>query len=165
MLPPFDIFRIDGNGEVLWVKPADDWKSVRAAVQELISASPSDYLIHSHRTQNQLIVKRRPATNRTAKPLIFQIAYDEVLMATRAELLKAHGFEVVSSLGNETAKAALANPRDYLLFIIGHAETSQTRRDMAAWLKSRYPEVPILALNPPYQQQLQPADYNIILDG
>ena len=36
---------------------------------------------------------------------------------------------------------------------------------MADWLKERYPKVTILALNPPYQQELAPADYNVVLNG
>jgi hypothetical protein len=165
MLPPFDIFRREASGEVLWVKAADDWKSARAAVEQLMASSPRDYIIHSHRTNNDLIVKPAQPSKRTAKPVVFQIAYDRILMETRAELLKTHGFEVVSALGNEEAKAALAIPRKYALFIVGHAANPSIRSEMAAGLKSKYPAVPILALNPPYQQELTPADYNIILNG
>jgi hypothetical protein len=165
MLPPFDIFRVEPNGEVLWVKAAEDWKSARLAVQELMASSPNEYLIYSHRTNNRLRVKPRPAAERTTKPVIFQIAYDELLMASRAELLKAGGFTVVSVLGNEDAKTALANGQEYSLFILGHAEAPNARKEMAGWLKSKYPKVPILALNPPYQQELKPADYNLVLNG
>ena len=52
-----------------------------------------------------------------------------------------------------------------LLFIIGHNANPQVRKEIAAWLKSKYSRVPILALNPPYQQELKLADYNIILNG
>lgn len=38
------------------------------------------------------------------KKRIFQIAYTEGLLITRAELLKAHGYDVVSVLSNEAAK-------------------------------------------------------------
>jgi hypothetical protein len=166
MLPPFDIYRIEANGDVVWITTAEDWKSARTAVRDLMSSYPHHYIIHSHRTNNQLIVKNRDgATERLTKPLIFQIAYDELLMASRAELLKAHGFEVMSVVGNEAAKAALTTAQNYSLFIVGHSANLQVRREMAAWLKTRYPKVPILALNPAYQQELKPADYNIILNG
>ena len=165
MLPPFDIFRLEPKGDMLWVKSADDWKSARIAVRELMSYSPDDYLIHSHRTNNGLIVRHRPpSTSHNVKP-IFQIAYDETLMESRAGLLKARGFEVVSVLGNEAATTALANHGDYLLFIIAHAAKPSERTEMAEWLKRKHPKIPILALNPPYQQELKPADYNIILNG
>jgi hypothetical protein len=165
MLPPFDIFRVEANGEVLWVRSAEDLKSARAAVQDLMRTSPHEYVIHSHGTNNDLAVRPRKQGERKAKPIVFQIAYDKILMESRTELLKAHGFEVVSVFGNEEAKALLANPRDYVLFIVGHAATPKIRSEMASWLKSKYPKIPILALNPPYQQELKPADYNIILNG
>jgi hypothetical protein len=52
-------------------------------------------------------------------------------MASRTELLKAHGFSVVSVLGNEAAKAALAKTRHYSLFIIGAWAASDVRREIA----------------------------------
>jgi hypothetical protein len=165
MLPPFDIFSVEPNGEVLWIKAAEDWKSARLDVQELMASSPREYLIFSHRTNNRLLVKPRPATQRTTKPVIFQIAYDEVLMATRAELLKADGFTAISVLGNEAAKEALANGANYSLFILGHSASPDARKELAEWLKAKYPKVPILALNPPYQEELKPADYNLVLNG
>jgi hypothetical protein len=164
MLPPLDIFRVEAHCEVVWVKSAADLKSARLAVKALIKSSPGEYLIHSHSTHHGLIVKPSPAKQR-AKPVIFQIAYDERLIASRAELLKANGFAVVSVLGNEAAKAALKKWRDYALFIIGHAASPKVRKEMADLLKARYPDVEILALNPPFQQQLAPADYNVVLNG
>jgi hypothetical protein len=164
MLPPFDIFKIEENGDVLWIRSADDLKAARLAIVDLMAASPHEYIIHSHNTNNDLIIK--PSTKRrTEKPVIFQIAYDEQLMKTRAELLKSHGFTVISVIGNEAAKAALAAPRHYSLFIIGTSAPNKVRREMADWLKANYPKVPLLALNPPYQQELEPADYNVILNG
>lgn len=165
MLPPFDIFRVEADGKVLWIKSAPDLKSARLAVQELMASSPHKYIIHSHRTNNGLTIKPPSPAKPSAKPLIFQIAYDERLLATRADLLRSCGFTVISVLGNEAAKAALANPREYALFIVGHGGAPNARTEMAAWLKAHYPQVEILALNPPYQQKLEPADYNIILNG
>jgi hypothetical protein len=164
MLPPFDIFRIEAQGEVLWIRSAEDLKSARLVVKELMASSPHEYIIHSHSTNNDLVIKA-PTHKRAAKQVIFQIAYDQQLMATRAEVLKAHGFTVISVLGDEAAKAALATPRYYSLFMVGHSATAKDRKEMADWLKENYPKVPILALNPPYQQQLVPADYNVVLNG
>ena len=165
MLPPFDIFRVEADGEVLWVKSVADLKSARLVVKELMASSPGEYVIHSHSTHNELIVKPLPAKKQRAKPIIFQIAYDERLMASRAELLKTHGFAVVSVVGNEAAKVALAKPQDYDLFIVGHGAVMQVRKEMADWLKEKYPKVEILALNPPYEQRLAHADYNVVLNG
>jgi hypothetical protein len=165
MLPPFDIFRVEAHCEVAWVKSAADLKSARLAVKALIKSSPGEYLIHSHSTHHGLIVKPSPAKKQRAKPVIFQIAYDERLIASRAELLKANGFAVVSVLGNEAAKAALKTRWDYALFIIGHAASPKVRKEMADLLKARYPKVEILALSRSYQQRLAPADYNVVLNG
>jgi hypothetical protein len=166
MLPPFDIFRREASGDVLWIKSAEDLKSASAAVRELMASAPHEYIIHSHRTNNDLVVKPRSKRLRKSNPAVFQIAYDDVLMTTRAGLLNSYGFKVISVLGNEAAKAALTDDsKRYALFIIGRDAATPMRRDMAAWLKSKYPNIPVLALNPPYEQQLKPADYNIILDG
>jgi hypothetical protein len=164
MLPPFDIFKIEDNGDVLWMRSADDWKSARLAVEKLMAASPHKYVIHSHNTNNDLVIKP-PTKRRAEKPVIFQIAYDEQLMASRAELLKSHGFTVISVIGNEAAKAALAAPRQYSLFLLGHGAPPSARKEMADWLKANYPKVTLLALNPPFQKELEPADYNVVLNG
>jgi hypothetical protein len=164
MLPPFDIFKREDGREV-WIKSVEDFKSARVAVKELMTVSPHEYIIHSHRTNNELVVKPRSTANRKSKPRVFQIAYDETLMASRAALLESDGFTVLSVLGNDAAKAALEKTESFSLFIIGHGSPPTTRREMADWLKTNYPNVPILALNPPYQQELAPADYNLVLNG
>ena len=163
MLPPLNIFRLEPNGEVLWVQPAADLKAARLAIEELMASSPYDYVIHSSYTKNNLIVRR--AFKRATQPVVFQIAYIEELMASRAETLKAHGFTVISTLGNEAAKVALAAPRHYSLFIVGHGAPPNDRREIAAWLKAKYPQVEILALNPPSQKELASADYNVVANG
>jgi hypothetical protein len=33
-LPPFDIFRLEANGEVLWIRSAEDLKSARLALKQ-----------------------------------------------------------------------------------------------------------------------------------
>jgi hypothetical protein len=165
MLPPFDIFKREPNEEVLWVKSAETFKAARVAVQELMAASPREYIIFSHRTNNRLVVKPARPSKRREKPLIFQIAYDALLMASRSQLLEADGFTTVSVLGNDAAKAALETPHNYSLFLVGHGAPRNIRKQMVDWLKARYPKVPILALNPPYEEELQPADYNLVLNG
>jgi hypothetical protein len=39
------------------------------------------------------------------KPLVFQIAYDHGLATARSEVLRLHGYEVVSVIGNEAANS------------------------------------------------------------
>ena len=96
---------------------------------------------------------------------MFQIAYDQALLFTRAELLKSRGYHVESALGNDDAKQHLAGSSGFELFIVGHAADRRTREEMAAWIRERFPSVRILALNPPHQPELANADYNIRQDG
>jgi hypothetical protein len=96
---------------------------------------------------------------------IFQIAYDEMLLVRRAELLKSRGYEVSSALGNDDARRSLANNGGCRLFIVGHAAPRETREEMVRWLKRNFPHIRILALNPPHQANLAEADYNLVLNG
>lgn len=111
----------------------------------------------------------RPRKPTAAQPTpvrrIFQVAYDEALLVTRAELLKSRGYLVKSALGNEEAKEMLSNASGYHLFIVGHAAANQTREEMAAWLRQKFPAARILALNPPYHSELASADYNVRQNG
>ena len=101
----------------------------------------------------------------SVKTQIFQIAYTDSLRDERAELLRRLGHRVISVIGNESAKAVLgAIQFDFTLFIIGHAAPEQMRNEMLSWLKARYPNVRILALNPT-DQRLPGADYNVIQNG
>ena len=97
------------------------------------------------------------------KKRIFQIAYTEGLLITRAELLKAHGYEVVSVLSNEAAKRHLDKSQRYDLFIVGHAAPRETREAMFRWLRAAFPKSKILALTSPYEGQLSGADYSVPL--
>ncbi len=94
---------------------------------------------------------------------VFQIAYDEVLLVSRAELLKNRGYEVSSVLGNDDAKRVLDKRQGHRLFIVGHAAPTETREEMVRWLKTNFPDSKILALNPTYHNNLAKADYNLTL--
>ncbi|HKS97549.1 MAG TPA: hypothetical protein VJV74_15650 [Terriglobia bacterium] len=107
----------------------------------------------------------KKAGGQPAKRVVFQIAYDERLLAGRAEVLSHEGYEVVSLLGNERARTALsAHPRCDL-FIVGHGAPDEVRKKLVAWLKAEYPQAKVLALNPRYYGTLDGADYNIELNG
>lgn len=96
---------------------------------------------------------------------ILQIAYSEGLLVTRAELLRSRGYEVVSALGNHAAKQLLSVGGSYDLFVVGHAAPQHERESIVQWLKTGFPGVKILALNPPHIPLLSAADLNVILDG
>jgi hypothetical protein len=99
------------------------------------------------------------------KPLVFQIAYDNGLAPARTEVLRRHGYEVVSVIGNEAAKLILSLRQRCDVFIVGHAAPEEERKEIVAWLKTQYPEVRILALNSPTIRELVGADYNVKPNG
>jgi hypothetical protein len=96
---------------------------------------------------------------------VFQIAYDEMLLVSRAELLKHRGYEVSSALGNDGAKRILDKRERYRIFIVGHAAPKETREDMVHWLKANFPNTKILVVNSPSSTILAGADYNVVLNG
>jgi CheY-like chemotaxis protein len=96
---------------------------------------------------------------------VFQIAYDEKLLISRAELLKNRGYEIRSALGNESAKSVLQKQAQYRLFIVGHAAPRETRQEMVRWLRTNFPNTEILVLNDPSTVNLAEADYNVVLNG
>ena len=69
---------------------------------------------------------------------VFQIAYDEMLLITRTQVLKNRGYEVTSVLGNDAAKRALDTRHSHRLFIVGHAAPRETREEMVQWLKRTF---------------------------
>jgi hypothetical protein len=103
---------------------------------------------HTPTRQIVALVNIAQAGQLPPRRVVFQIAYDEHRLVTRAELLRHHGYEVVSVVGNEAAKIVLSSPQHCDLFIVGHAAPEQTRKEMVDWLKARYPHVKILALEP-----------------
>ncbi len=104
----------------------------------------------------------RPPSNGDS---VFQIAYDEMSLVTRAQVLKNRGYGVNSALGNDGAKRILDKRERYRLFIVGHAASRETREEMVGWLRVNFPDTKILALNPPHHANLAQADYNLILNG
>jgi CheY-like chemotaxis protein len=156
MLPPFDIFKVEGT-ELRWMEAVADLDRAKARVKMLSASSPGEYLIADQKTGQKISIKS------SAKRILFQIGYDEKGLNARAELLRRFGHEVVSVTNNEAAKAALSSVRDVDVFIVGHLAPEQTRKEMVAWLKTNFPKVKIVALNPS-RDQLPGADCNVILN-
>jgi len=117
----------------------------------------------------QLLRERRnKATQQSTREKsgrVFQVSYDEIVLITRAELLKSHGYEVTSALGNEQARTSLDGRDRYDLFIVGHGAPTDVREELSRWLKANFPNTKILALNPTYDAQVTSADYNFGVDG
>jgi|SRR5215469_16346485 len=157
----YEIFEVLPDGSPHRVTVVSGLEFAKMVLESLASRTKNECFAAEAKT-HQVVMQMNVPPARLRR--IFQISYDEELGARRAELLRSHGYGVISVIGNEAAKVLLGSPQRYDLFIIGHAAPQETRREMAYWLKAEYPTVRILALNPPNQQVLG-ADYNMPQNG
>jgi hypothetical protein len=160
----YDIFERLPDDSLMWRVVVSGLENARQKLHEFAKGTTTEFLA-MHTPTRQVVARiNRPRVDGRATKRVFQIAYTEQLRVARAELLRCHGYGIVSVIGNESAKVLLSSIQHYDLFIIGHAAPEQIRKEMAAWLRANYPKVRILALNPPLQQ-LSGADYNTIVDS
>jgi hypothetical protein len=96
---------------------------------------------------------------------IFQIAYDELLLISRAQILKERGYDVTSALGNADAQRVLAKGEKYRIFLIGRDAPQDERQAMVRWIKTHFPGAKVLALNAPTYGALPEADFNFVQNG
>lgn len=157
MLPPFHVFRVQGDGSLRWVEAAEDVDRAKALAKSLAASAPGEYVI-TNMSGEKISVKFPP------KRILFQIGYDEKELNARAELFRRVGHEVISVPDNETAKNTLASMHNVDVFVVGHTAPEQTRKEMVAWLKERFPNVKIVALIPAANRQMPQADFNIVLN-
>lgn len=68
MTAPFDIFRAETNGGVLWIESATTLEDAKARVQELAMRSPGEYLLLNQKTGNKLVIRLDGVNG--ARPLI-----------------------------------------------------------------------------------------------
>ncbi|HLW83005.1 MAG TPA: hypothetical protein VKS20_13290 [Candidatus Acidoferrales bacterium] len=162
----YDIFEQLPGGSPVWRGHASGLPNVRLKLQELAATTANEcYAIHlaTKEVVARLTVKAPGGAG--SKRLIFQIAYDGKRATERAEILRLCGYEVVSVIGNEAAKVILSLPHHCDLFVIGQSAPEKNRKQMAAWLRDKYPGVRILALNSPGIRELAGADYNVESNG
>jgi hypothetical protein len=62
MLDPFDIFKLEQNGSVRWLRAIPDLERAKSYVSKV----PADYLILNQRTGEQIIIQA--ATNQRDRP-------------------------------------------------------------------------------------------------
>lgn len=71
---------------------------------------------------------------------VFQIAYDEMLLVSRAELLKSRGYEVSSAPGNDDAKRIL-DKREHLLHIYRRTRGAKgNQKRLGPLVEDKFPE-------------------------
>jgi hypothetical protein len=161
----YELFERLPDGTVQWRGTTTGLEQARLKLEEFAQETKNE--VFAMHLFSQQVVARVNAMDGQQKTIrhIFQIAYDGKLLSTRAGVLKAQGYKVISVLGNESAKAVIGHGRAYDLFVVGHAAPLKSRIEMVAWLKARYPKAKILALNPPDCVRLDGADYNARQNG
>ncbi|PYT77266.1 MAG: hypothetical protein DMG40_24060 [Acidobacteria bacterium] len=163
----YEIFEVLPNGSPQRVAVASGLESAKLKLHDLASRSRNECYAADPRTRQIVVHMNVPPTKRQAVKRVFQISYDEQSGIQRAKLLMSYGYDAVSVISNEPAKfllsGLLTGSERFDLFIIGHAAPEESRQEIAAWLKVKYPKAKVLALNPP-DQQIFSADFNVRQD-
>lgn len=160
----YEIFEVPPNGLPQRVTVVSGLESAKSKLHEIADHTNNECFAADARTRQIVALVNVPPSKWRATKHIFQITYDEELGRERAELLKSHGYNVLSVISNESAKVALSPIQHHDLFIVGHAAPEETRQEIVLWLKEKFPNVKVLVLNPP-DQQLPSADYNVRQNG
>ena len=157
----YEIFEVPPNGSPQKVTVVLGLEYAKSVLQGLANHTTNECFASDTKT-HQIVMQLNAPSAKLRR--VFQITYDEAVGLRRAELLRSQGYGVVSVIGNEEAKLLLTCTQPYDLFIVGHAASVETRRELVGWLKALYPQVKILAVNSP-DQQVAAADFNVLLNG
>jgi hypothetical protein len=57
MIPPFDIFRVDSDGQLMWKATVETLDVARVQIKILMRAEAGDYIIHSQPTGHKMVIK------------------------------------------------------------------------------------------------------------
>lgn len=162
----YELFEQLPDGSRIWRGHASGLRNVSLKLQE-IAKNTANECFAIYLPTKEIVARLNVGASRgtPSKRIVFQIAYDTKQAASRTEILRLCGYEVVSVFGNEAAKIVLSMPQHCDLFIVGHAAPEESRKQMVAWLKKRYAGVRILAFNSPGIRELAGADYNVETNG
>src|ERR1700676_5170716 len=73
MLDPLDIFKMEQNGTVSWVRATEDFERAKSYVNTVLAvATPADYLILNQRTGERIIIQavtEQPDLRATSLPV------------------------------------------------------------------------------------------------
>jgi CheY-like chemotaxis protein len=160
----YEICEILPDGSRLKIALVSGLEHAKSRLEGLAKNTINECFAADANTRQIVAHRNVPLSRWRSTKRIFQIAYNEEEARARAELLSGLGYGIVSAFSNQAARLLLSSIQHYDLFIVGHAAPEQTRNEMVEWLKENYPDVRILALNPPHEQ-LPRADYNVLRDG
>lgn len=57
MIPPFDIFRVAADGQLVWKSAAESLDTAQRRVRILMAVDPADYIIFSQETGNKTVIR------------------------------------------------------------------------------------------------------------
>lgn len=158
MYRSYEILEVKPDGSTVKRASISGLEFAKVTLEDLAKRTSNECIAADERTHQVVAQMNIPPAKRAIKR-IFQIAYDEEAGLGAAELLRSHGYCVISVFSNEAAKVLLSSIQKYDLFIIGHAAPENCRSEMVDWLRTHHPNVGILALNS-LHQALPNADYN-----
>jgi len=163
----YNIFECLPDGSVQWRANVNGLQNARTELEKIARDSQNDHFAMYLPTRDVVLRTDLLRKEAVTPKYVCQIGYDDNLCLQRGNLLRSHGYCVMSIFGNDAAKLILSPLRanhQFAFFIVGHAAPEQTRREMIDWLRKNYPGVKIIALNP-VQQSIPIADYNVIQNG
>jgi hypothetical protein len=56
MFEPYDIFRLDNDGQPIWLESAPELAQAKSKIRQLGDCRPGDYLIFCHKTQDKIFM-------------------------------------------------------------------------------------------------------------
>lgn len=160
MYRSYEILEVMPDGSTVKRAVVEGLEFAKVTLEDLSKRTSNECMAEDERTHQVVAQLNIPPAKRRLKR-IFQIAYDEETGLGTAELLRSRGYGVISVFGNEAAKILLSSIQRYDLFIVGHTAPEKDRSEMVDWLKGKYPDGKVLALNPPHEP-LPNADYNAL---
>ena len=66
MIPPFDIFRVESDGHLVWKDAAVTLNRARLRIRILMISDPADYIIYSEQTGHKTVVRVDGSSERIA---------------------------------------------------------------------------------------------------
>src|SRR5438034_2317964 len=88
----YDLFERTQDGSLAWRGSVHGLENARRKLAQLAGTTTNECSVVYLPTRQVVVLANIAHTKR----VVFQIAYDERLLAERANLLKSHGYEVVS---------------------------------------------------------------------
>ena len=128
----YEIFEILADGSPMWKGHASGLRDAHLLLERVATKTQNE-CIAMHLPTRDIVARINVGVSheRTSKPLVFQIAYDNSLWMMRSTILRRHGYDIVSVNGNEAAKLILDLDRNWDFFVVGHAAPVEVRGRVA----------------------------------